>query len=230
VLKIRKYIFLLSLVLALSGCVSLQKVPAISPEKTQPGTLQNPIVDSNITLAQALRKYAPPEFKSRQGIVDVLYYSFDGKVHRGQIVIDKRLIADIKQVFQAAFDAKFPVNSVIPISHDQFHKNGEYNSDNQSMLANNSSAFNYRKVTGGKKLSMHAYGFAIDINPLQNPYIKGQVVLPEGAIYDPARPGTLTPDSPVVATFKRLGWTWGGQWNSLKDYQHFEKVLDKSAD
>jgi hypothetical protein len=94
------------------------------------------------------------------------------------------------------------------------------------MLCNNTSAFNYRKVTGGKVLSMHAYGYAIDINPVQNPYIKGRVVLPEGAIYKPYRPGTLTRSSPVVMEFIRLGWTWGGSWKSLKDYQHFEKVLD----
>jgi len=94
------------------------------------------------------------------------------------------------------------------------------------MLANNTSAFNYRKVTGGKSLSMHSYGFAIDINPVQNPYFKGSIVLPEGAIYNPVAPGTLTAASPIVKTFKRLGWGWGGEWKSLKDYQHFEKVAE----
>ncbi|MFA5224842.1 MAG: M15 family metallopeptidase [Candidatus Omnitrophota bacterium] len=183
-------------------------------------------MDSNITLAEALRKFAPPEFKAKQRILDVLYYSFDGKVHKGQLVVDQRLLSDIRQVFQVALEDKFPINSVIPISHDRFHKNGEWNSDGQSMLANNTSAFNYRKVTGGKKLSMHSYGFAVDINPLQNPYIKGEIILPAGAIYDPAEPGTLTRDCPVVKAFISLGWTWGGDWRSLKDYQHFEKVLD----
>jgi hypothetical protein len=159
--------------------------------------------------------------------VDVFYYSFDGKIHKGQLVIDKRLMKDIQQVFRVALAAKFPINSVIPISHERFHKNGEWNSDDQSMRSNNTSAFNYRKVTGGKSLSMHAYGFAIDINPVQNPYIKGNTVLPAGAVYNPASPGTLTRTSLVVKTFKRLGWTWGGEWKSLKDYQHFEKVVDR---
>ena len=95
------------------------------------------------------------------------------------------------------------------------------------MLSNNTSGFNYRTVTGGKKLSKHSYGFAIDINPVQNPYFKGKVVLPEGAIYNPSKPGTLTSDCVVVKTFIRLGWDWGGNWKSLKDYQHFEKVLNK---
>ena len=101
-------------------------------------------------------------------------------------------------------------------------------SDDQSMLADNTSAFNYRTATGSKHLSMHAYGFAIDINPAQNPYIKGNIVLPPGAVYDTAKPGTLGANSPIVKTFKRLGWTWGGDWKSLKDYQHFEKALSKS--
>jgi hypothetical protein len=221
----KKYLLLLVLALALSGCASLSYVPGVCPAKFPPGSIQNPVVDSNITLSEALRKYAPAEFKERQRIVDVLYYSFDGKIHKGQIVIEQRLAGDIREVFRVALEAKFPINSVIPISHERFHKNGAYNSDNQSMLANNTSAFNYRKVTGGKKLSMHSYGFAIDINPVQNPYIKGGILLPEGAIYSPSVPGTLTKDSPVVKAFKRLGWTWGGEWKSLKDYQHFEKVL-----
>jgi len=223
---LKKYVFLLSLILILSGCVTLERAPSVIPERPAFGTIENPIVDSNIALAEALRKFAPPEFKDKQRILDVLYYSFDGRIHKGQLVVDQRLVSDIRQVFQVALEDKFPINSVIPISHDRFHKHGEWNSDDQSMLANNTSAFNYRKVTGGKKLSMHSYGFAIDINPLQNPYIKGQVVLPEGAVYDPAKPGTLTRDCPVVKAFISLGWTWGGDWKSLKDYQHFEKVLD----
>jgi len=223
---LKKYVFLLSLILILSGCLTLEETPSVIPERPALGTIENPIVDSNIALAEALRKFAPPEFKDKQRILDVLYYSFDGRIHKGQLVVDQRLVSDIRQVFQVALEDKFPINSVIPISHDRFHKHGEWNNDDQSMLANNTSAFNYRKVTGGKKLSMHSYGFAIDINPIQNPYIKGDILLPEGAVYDPAKPGTLTRDCPVVKAFISLGWTWGGDWKSLKDYQHFEKVLD----
>ena len=214
------FIFLASLILVLSGCAT-----ARIPSGALIGTVQNPIIDSNITLSEALRKYAPPEFKEKQRIVDVLYYSFDGRVHQGQIIIEERLIRDIQEIFRVALDTRFPIASVIPISDDRFYKDGEWNADNQSMRSNNTSAFNYRKVTGGKSLSMHAYGSAIDINPVQNPYIKGSVVLPPGAAYDPCKPGTLTRYCPVVKTFIRLGWAWGGNWKSLKDYQHFEKVL-----
>ena len=211
----KKYLFFFLLFSAVvsSGC-------ATAPV----GSLQDPIVDSNISLQEALRKESPPEFKKRQRLVDVLYYSFDGKIHKGQVVIDERLVGDIQEVFGVVLKTKFPITSVIPISHDRFFKNKKWNEDEQSMLSNNTSAFNYRTVTGGKSLSQHAYGFAIDINPVQNPYIKGNIALPSNAVYDTLKPGTLTQDSPVVKTFISLGWSWGGNWKSLKDYQHFEKV------
>ncbi|MDD5098086.1 MAG: M15 family metallopeptidase [Candidatus Omnitrophica bacterium] len=227
---LNKYLFfLLFLIAMLSGCLTKFTAEGVKSvvevEQSKLGLLQNPIIDSNISLAEALKKPAPFEFKKRQRIVTVLYYSFDAKIHQGQIIIDERLTADIKEVFRVALENKFPITSAIPISHERFFKDGQWNEDEQSMLANNTSAFNYRTVTGGKSLSKHAYGFAIDINPVQNPYIKGSVVLPPGAVYDVSQPGTLTFDSPVVKTFIRLGWTWGGNWKSLKDYQHFEKVL-----
>jgi hypothetical protein len=189
------------------------------------GSLQDPIIDSDISLSEALKKEAPSEFKERQRLIAVLYYSFDGKIHKGQLVIDERLVADIRKVFRVALENKFPITSVIPISHQRFFKEGKWNEDDQSMLSNNSSAFNYRTVTQGTSLSKHAYGFAIDINPLQNPYIKADIVLPPGAVYDIRKPGTLSFDCPVVKAFIRLGWTWGGNWKSLKDYQHFQKAL-----
>ncbi|MBU1911947.1 MAG: M15 family metallopeptidase [Candidatus Omnitrophica bacterium] len=226
----KKYLFffLLFLTAILSGCATrfggVGRTPVGQTEQSPTGSLQNPIIDSDISLSEALRKESPPEFKEGQRLVEVLYYSFDGKIHKGQLVIDERLVGDIREVFRAALENKFPITSVIPISHDRFFKNGKWNEDDQSMLSNNASAFNYRTVTGGKYLSKHAYGFAIDINPVQNPYIKGNIVLPPNAVYDTRKAGTLAYDSPVVKTFIRLGWTWGGNWESLKDYQHFEKV------
>lgn len=221
--------FLLFLSVVLSGCAirlgSVERVPSGKLEQLALGSLQDPIIDSDISLSEALKKECPPEFKKRQRLVDVLYYSFDGKIHKGQLVIDERLVEDIREVFRVALESKFPITSVIPISSDRFFNNEKWNEDDQSMLANNTSAFNYRAVTGGKSLSKHAYGFAVDINPVQNPYIKGNIVLPPNAVYDTTKPGTLGFNSPVVKTFIRLGWTWGGNWESLKDYQHFEKVL-----
>jgi peptidoglycan LD-endopeptidase CwlK len=212
-----KYLLVYPLFLAVALFGQIAPLSAGAPE--------DPVIDSAISLSEALRKESPPEFKKRQRIIDVFYYSFDGKIHLGQLVIDRRLVKDIRKVFRVALENKFPMTSVIPISHDRFFKDGKWNEDDQSMLSNNTSAFNYRMVTGGTALSKHSYGFAIDINPVQNPYIKGDIVLPPGAVYDINKPGTLTPDCPVVKTFIRLGWTWGGNWESLKDYQHFEKVL-----
>ena len=221
--------FVLAIIITLTGCAteSSRVVSALPKyiEQSPAGTLLNPIIDSHVSLAQALRKESPPEFKARQRLLDLQYYSFDGKIHQGQLLIDERLGDDIREVFQVALENKFPIASVIPISDDRFFKHGKWNEDDQSMLANNTSAFNYRTVTGGKTLSKHAYGFAIDINPLQNPYFKGEIVLPPGAVYDIRKPGTLSVDCPVVKAFLRLGWSWGGNWKSLKDYQHFEKVL-----
>lgn len=232
---LRKYLFffLFFLPAIFSGCAiefnRTGRTPPVYSQLSPKGSLQNPIIDSDISLSEALRKESPAEFKERQKLIDVLYYSFDGKIHKGQLVIDKRLVEDIEQVFRAALENKFPIASVIPISHNRFYKDGEWNEDNLSMLSNNTSAFNYRLVTGGKSLSKHAYGFAIDINPLQNPYIKGDVTLPHDAVYAPQESGTLTRDCPVVKTFLSLGWTWGGDWKSLKDYMHFEKDFDSGV-
>lgn len=214
-----RLLLLIGIVVSIISAVFFQKVIT---EKV--GTLRLPIIDSDMTLREALRKECPPEFKERQKLVDVIYYSFDGKIHKGQLVIDEKLVEDIREIFRVALKHKFPIASVIPISHNRFLKNGKWNEDDLSMAANNTSAFNYRVITGGESLSKHAYGFAIDINPLQNPYIKGDIVLPPGAVYDMHKQGTITHDSPIVRIFLRLGWTWGGNWKSLKDYQHFEKV------
>lgn len=226
----KRFLFLYLTVLVLSGCATTMEIPEQPFKLAAPaalGTIENPIVDSNMTLSEALRKWAPQKFKNRQQLIEVLYYSFDGKIHKGQLVMDERLAGDIRKVFRVALETKFPIKSVIPVAHEKFYKDGKYNSDGASMKLNNTSAFNYRRATGSKNLSMHSYGYAIDINPVQNPYIKRRTVFPRGAVYNPNKPGTLTRYSPVVRAFKRLGWTWGGDWKSLKDYQHFEKVLPR---
>ncbi|PIQ86731.1 MAG: hypothetical protein COV73_04305, partial [Candidatus Omnitrophica bacterium CG11_big_fil_rev_8_21_14_0_20_43_6] len=109
-------ILLLFLTAILSGCATgisgARRAAPVQFEQSPEGSLQNPIIDSNITLVEALKKYAPPEFKKRQGFVEVLYYSFDGKIHQGQLVIDKRLMEDIREVFRVALENKFPIGSV----------------------------------------------------------------------------------------------------------------------
>jgi hypothetical protein len=189
------------------------------------GTLEHPIIDSRMTEKEAFEGLDPncPEVvRKRQRLVTVKYYSMDKQVHQGQLVIDKELVDDIKQVFALALHERFPIYSVIPISDRRFRKDNRWD-DELSMEADNTSAFNYREKTGGGELSNHAYGRAVDINTFLNPYIKGSIVLPHGAIYDPKVQGTFTADSLIVREFLRLGWSWGGNWKSPIDYQHFEK-------
>ncbi len=178
------------------------------------------IVDCDYSLEEALIGSAASDaIKNNLSLVDVYYYSFDKKIHKGQIVIHRLLAKDIIEIFDLILLNKFPISKVIPIV--------SYNwSDDLSMNDNNTSCFNYRLVAGTKKISNHAYGLAIDINPKLNPYIKGSRISPEGAKYDSKIPGTILPDSFLVNTFKKRGWTWGGDWITRKDYQHFEKIIE----
>ena|ERR1051325_2452982 len=193
------------------------------------GTLKHPIIDSRMSNREAfdgLDPKCPDEIRKRQRLITVKYYSTDKQIHQGQLVIDVDLKSDIKKVFALALKQRFPIYSVIPISDKRFRKDNRWD-DELSMEANNTSAFNYREVTGGGRLSNHAYGRAIDINTFLNPYIKNDIILPHGAKYDPSISGTFTSDHPIVRAFLQLGWDWGGNWTSPQDYQHFEKPLKK---
>lgn len=215
----------LSLILLLAA-LAAQTIFAQTSEENR-GTLKRPIIDSRMSKNEAfdgLDANCPPAIRNRQKLVEVSYYSFDGKVHQGQIVIDKSLVNDLKAVFKLALEIKFPIYSVIPVAHPNFRKNNRWD-DDLSMAANNTSGFNYREKTGGGSLSNHAYGRAIDINTVQNPYVKGSLVLPPNANYDTNAAGTLTANHPITKKFIELGWDWGGSWERLQDYQHFEKPL-----
>ena len=176
------------------------------------------IKDCDYTLDEALTGVEiPRNIKKDLCIVSVKYYSFDGKLHEGQLVIFKDLKTDIISIFNELEKEKFPVAKIIPVV--------AYNwSDSASMEDNNTSAFNYRLVKGTDRLSNHALGKAIDINPQLNPQIKKDEVLPVNGSYEPGKPGTITKNSIVVNAFKKKGWVWGGEWESSKDYQHFEKL------
>lgn len=157
----------------------------------------------------------------KQTVVNVSFYSFNGQIRQGQIIVDQDLVADVEDAFKLLLEEKFPISSIIPISEFEWD-------DELSMGANNSSGFNYRTVAGTDKLSNHAYGRAIDINPLLNPYIKNGVISPHGATYNLSIPGTISSKSKIVVFLKNKGWSWGGDWKDRKDYQHFEKPLQKS--
>jgi hypothetical protein len=176
------------------------------------------IIDSHITLSQALNGKEIPHTNTKNlKIVDIEYYSFDHRLHRGQVVIHKDLAEDVTEIFALIKVKKFPVKKVIPVN--------AYNwSDEASMKDNNTSVLNYRFVSGTRTFSAHSLGRAIDINPFQNPQIKNGKISPEGAVYNKYAKGTITKGSWLTHEFYKRGWRWGGDWNSLKDYQHFEKT------
>jgi len=198
---------------------------AASGQTLRRGSLKYPVIDSALTEREAfdgLDPKCPDDIRKRQRLITVKYFSTDGRVHQGQLVLDEELVGDVRKVFALALAERFPIYSVIPVSERRFRKDGRWD-DELSMEANNTSSFNYREITGGGSLSNHAYGRAVDINTFLNPYIKGTLILPRGATYDPRVAGTFTAESPIVREFLRLGWDWGGNWSSRKDYQHFEK-------
>jgi hypothetical protein len=150
--------------------------------------------------------------------VDVSHWGFDGRIHTGRLVVAANEATRMAAVMGDLYAQRYPIQRMEPI--DVF--GGD---DNRSMSANNTSAFNCRPVTGGGGWSEHAYGRAIDLNPLINPYVKGSLVLPpESAPYtDRTRndPGMIHAGDGVVQSFLARGWKWGGYWVTLKDYQHF---------
>ncbi len=153
-------------------------------------------------------------------VLDLPRWGEDGAVHRGELVVAAEVADAVLGVFGALYDARFPIARMEPV-----HRFG--GSDDASMAANNTSAFNCRPISGGTSWSEHSYGRAVDLNPLVNPYVRGARVLPpEGAPYaDRAQlaPGGVGPDGPAVAAFAAIGWKWGGNWRSYKDYQHFSE-------
>jgi len=183
------------------------------------------IIDSSLSYDQAVSSIldkdptCPKAILESQSLIDVVYYSFDGREHQGQLVLDKRLENDVQKVFELLRKVRFPIKQVKPVS--------EYGWDDfRSMEDDNSSGFNYRLKTNKPEISLHGLGQAIDLNPLQNPYIEGKLVAPPEAIYDPFKPGTILADSEIVYLFKELGWEWGGDWIDRKDYQHFQKSIN----
>ena len=175
-------------------------------------------IDSAMSFAEAVDGSAAPlEVIDSLCMIDVTYYSFDGLRHSGQIVVDARLEDDIYEIFQLIERLKFPVGKAIPIAAYHWE-------DGDSMADNNSSGFNFRVIADTHKLSLHSFGRAVDINPVQNPVIyPAGIIAPAGALYRPHNSGTFTTNHPVVQEFIKRGWHWGGNFEQPKDYHHFEK-------
>jgi hypothetical protein len=158
----------------------------------------------------------PPQLRR----VRLRYLGFDGRAHLGQLIVNARVTGDVVSVFRTLYAARFPIRQMRPV--DVFH-----GSDSRSTAADNTSSFNCRfaVAAGPKHWSMHAYGEAIDINTVENPYIQSGRVSPANAkAYADrtnVRPGMAVEGNVLVRAFTRVGWGWGGRWAGSPDYQHF---------
>ncbi|MEK6275692.1 MAG: M15 family metallopeptidase [Actinomycetota bacterium] len=155
--------------------------------------------------------------------VRLTYWGFDGRAHTGALVVNHGAVRDLVIVFKRLYGARFPIKRMRLI--DAYGGN-----DERSLAADNSSAFNCRYVVGPgpRRWSTHAYGLAIDVNPVENPYIEGGQVHPRaGRAYldrSKVRPGMAVRRGVLVNAFARVGWQWGGRWQGTPDYQHFSST------
>ena len=150
-------------------------------------------------------------------VLRVTTWGFDGRAHRGWLMLHRSQARRIRWVMRVLYRRKYPIMRMRLVD--------AYGSDDhRSMNADNTSAFNCRFVAGTSRWSQHAYGTAIDLNPVENPYVSGSHVSPPaGRPYAdrPRAPGVIHRNGYVVRAFARVGWEWGGNWSSPRDYQHF---------
>ena len=179
-------------------------------------------------LPLCLFAYAPLQAQPDGIVLDTLtiqHIDAEGVTHEGVLICNQAISRDLKEIFAELYKAKYPIERIRPIS--------EYdNDDERSMQANNTSCYCYRTVEGTTKLSKHARGLAVDINPLYNPCVRRRkdgtlLVQPStGKPYIDRRKHhkyKITQQDLCYRLFLEHGFTWGGAWRSLKDYQHFEK-------
>jgi D-alanyl-D-alanine carboxypeptidase len=152
--------------------------------------------------------------------VTLTYVGFDGRPHRGALVVNRSVASAVAQAFGQLYAARFPIRRMLPIE-------AYGGSDFRSIEADNTSSFNCRSATGSSSWSEHAYGRAIDLDPIENPYVAG-----DGSTSHPAsrpyvdrarvrrRPGVIAEGGAVLRAFARIGWGWGGRWSGARDYQH----------
>ncbi|SBS77068.1 conserved exported hypothetical protein [uncultured Mycobacterium sp.] len=206
---------------ALVGCAAPSAPPdaAPAPATAAPG----PVVQL-VTAAELGATWPPgcPVAPEQLRHVELNYVGFDGRTHRGVLVVHEQLVADVIAIFGDLARRGYPIAKMQTAEH---YPNA---ADGLSMEDNNTSAFNCRPLPGSTSWSLHAYGRAIDLNPLLNPYIDRTGHLEPataGAYLKRIRtdPGILHAGDPAVRAFTDRGWTWGGDWHNPIDYQHFER-------
>lgn len=163
--------------------------------------------------------------------IKVLHYNFNHQLQVGEIIVNKGLAEDMISIFRQLYDAEYEIQSMHLV--DNYWTGDSIDSDSASIDVNNTSAFSYRPAVGSKKLSNHAYGFAIDINPQQNPYVSYSSGTAKWEhknandyiARDTGLPHVITHEDTAYKIFTAHGFKWGGDWKNPKDYQHFEKKL-----
>jgi hypothetical protein len=152
-------------------------------------------------------------------LLELTHWGFDDQAHNGRLVVHRRAASDVLKAMESLYEDRFPIRRMVLI--DRYGAD-----DHRSMAADNTSAFNCRFVAGQPGTwSQHAYGRAIDINPVENPYVSGDHVSPPAgepyADRTKDEPGMIHDGDSTVRAFAEQGWEWGGNWSPAKDYQHF---------
>ena len=173
-----------------------------------------PTMTSRQFLHSLKSKNVPQEIIDDLSLIDIDFRGFDNEVYRGQIIIHKDLVSSISKIFRRIFsETDFPMTGLFPISMFNWNSSSKYN---------NSGAFDWRFVLiKSDEISDHSFGAAIDINPVQNPWVRKGLPNSPNRPYDPDKRGALHADSDVVKIFKEEGWKWGGDWKTSKDWMHF---------
>ena len=151
--------------------------------------------------------------------VEATHRGFDGRDRTGVLIVHRDVAVRVLDVMRRLHADGFPIRRMRPV--DAYG-----GSDFRSIEADNTSAFNCRFVDGTRRWSEHAYGRAIDVNPIENPYVTsaGTTSHPASRPYlrrSPPRPGMAVEGGALVRAFDRAGWGWGGRWSGARDYQHF---------
>ena len=184
-----------------------------------------PEIQKRMLKGNSWRKGCPVPLKDLR-YLKLIHIDFNGKDKSGELIVHKEVADEVTKIFEALYEIGYPVRKMKLVS--DFKGN-----DWQSIEAGNTSAFNCRSATGSNKWSKHSYGKAIDINPIENPYIarSGRISHKASLKYRKrvhknstyADKAVLLKNDKATKIFKKYGWIWGGDWSGVKDYQHFSK-------
>jgi hypothetical protein len=213
-----------ALVVAASAALTLVAGPALSSDDESRSGLAFRGVIERIDAAQARRmtgvSWRPscPVHLRDLRLLRMSHHGFDGRVRTGRLIVHGDVAREVVSVFRRLYGAGFPIRRMVPV--DAYG-----GSDFRSIEADNTSAFNCRYVEGTRRWSEHAYGRAIDLNPIENPYVSGGRTSHRASVpyldRSRRRPGMVYEGGAALEAFDAIGWGWGGRWTTVKDFQHF---------